>query len=54
MAATDLVLRFVYPDNANADFRTVNIHQAVEGSDTLIELYKACPRSLSPWLSLRG
>lgn len=48
MAATDLVLRFVYPDNANADFRTVNIHQAVEGSDTLIELYKVCPRALSP------
>ncbi|OJT13300.1 hypothetical protein TRAPUB_10066 [Trametes pubescens] len=40
MTAPDLVLRFVYPANANADFRTVNIHQAVEGSDTLIELYK--------------
>ncbi len=43
MTAPDLVLRFVYPANANADFRTVNIHQAVEGSDTLIELYKVHP-----------
>ncbi|KAL7282120.1 hypothetical protein ACG7TL_003589 [Trametes sanguinea] len=41
MSATDLVLRFVYPNNPNADFRTVNIHQIVEGSDAApIEMYK--------------
>ncbi|KAI0334762.1 hypothetical protein GY45DRAFT_1044090 [Cubamyces sp. BRFM 1775] len=40
MAATDLVLRFVYPSNPNADFRTVNIHQVIEGSDTAVEMYK--------------
>ncbi|KAI0676866.1 hypothetical protein C8Q78DRAFT_50715 [Trametes maxima] len=40
MAATDLVLKFVYPNNPNADFRTVNIHQTIEGSDGPVELYK--------------
>ncbi|KAI0650021.1 hypothetical protein C8Q79DRAFT_997970 [Trametes meyenii] len=40
MAATDLVLKFVYPNNPNADFRTVNIHQTIEGSDGSVELYK--------------
>ncbi|KAI0356634.1 hypothetical protein OH77DRAFT_220137 [Trametes cingulata] len=40
MSATDLVLRFVYSGNPNADPRTANILQITEGADGPIELYK--------------
>ncbi|KAI0771868.1 hypothetical protein BD413DRAFT_475288 [Trametes elegans] len=40
MTASDLVLHFAFPTNTNADLRTVNIHQTIEGSDQPVELYK--------------
>ncbi|KAH9853768.1 hypothetical protein C2E23DRAFT_727831 [Lenzites betulinus] len=40
MVSSDIVLQFVYPNNPNADYRTVNINQIVEGSNTPIELYR--------------
>ncbi|OBZ76436.1 hypothetical protein A0H81_03575 [Grifola frondosa] len=41
MAGGDIVLRFVYPaNNANADWRTIQINQVIEGSDNPIEMYK--------------
>lgn len=41
MASTDLVLRWVYPpEEANADKRTFQIHQIVEGSTEAVEMYR--------------
>ncbi|EPT03552.1 hypothetical protein FOMPIDRAFT_1115195 [Fomitopsis schrenkii] len=41
MAATDLVLRWVYPpEEANADRRTFQISQIVEGSTEAVEMYR--------------
>ena len=41
MAATDLVLRWVYPpEEANADKRTFQINQIVEGSTEAVEMYR--------------
>lgn len=41
MTGTDLVLRWVYPpEEANADKRTFQINQIVEGSTEAVEMYR--------------
>ena len=44
MGSNDIVLRFEYPTNINADPRTVRINQIVEGSQGPIEFYKVPAR----------
>lgn len=47
MASNDLVLHFIYPtENVDADLRTFQIKQIVEGSAETLDMYKACVASL--------
>lgn len=40
MATTDIVLQFIYPQTADADTRTFQVKQIVEGSPGTIDIYK--------------
>ena len=46
--ANDIVLRFEYPTNTNADPRTLRVNQIVEGSAAPSELYKVPTRPQAP------
>ncbi|RPD61923.1 hypothetical protein L226DRAFT_571316 [Lentinus tigrinus ALCF2SS1-7] len=39
-SSSDLVLRFEFSSNPNADMRTVQVHQIIDESQTPVELYK--------------